>query len=136
MKVYCPIQNCKWETTFSTEGLDNHAIYAKAKAEINNHKRNSSKCERHYCACAQSYSTLKGLQNHLTHKRNNTDDHFELSYCSIVSTNNHRILNVETNEKHQNISISVIFANQNMLSMVPLLEPMHIIHLLMPFQNY
>ena len=34
MKVYCPIQNCKWETTFSTEGLDNHAIYAKAKAEI------------------------------------------------------------------------------------------------------
>ena len=102
MKVYCPMRGCKWEVDFSADGMDNDKIYAHAKAELLNHREKSNKCNRSVCSCSESYATRRGLNNHLRHHPND-DVHFELSYCSIVSTNNHVILNAETLEQNQNI---------------------------------
>ena len=75
MKVYCPISECTWETTFPTKGLDNHQIFAKGKSELNNHKRKSKHCNRCYCACSKSFTTQHGLDCHIRQNRNKTDEH-------------------------------------------------------------
>ena len=103
MKVYCPIAECTWETTFPTKGLDNHEIFARGKSELNNHKRKSKHCNRCYCACSNSFTTQHGLDLHIRKYRNNTVEHFELTYVSVISNNNHRILNVETHKDEENV---------------------------------
>ena len=97
MKVFCPVQDCKWEASFSADGMNHKEIYERAKAEISRHKRQSKSCNRSYCACSKSFTTTKGLERHLsTAARNDAVHHYELTYCSVVSNNNHKILNVDT----------------------------------------
>ena len=103
MKVYCPIAECKWETTFPTKGMENHEIFAKGKSELINHKRKSKHCNRCYCACSKSFTTQHALDQHIRKYRHNTVEHFELTYVSVISNNNHRILNVETHKDEENV---------------------------------
>jgi hypothetical protein len=103
MKVHCPIQNCKWEKDLIIDGLDTEQIYKKAKSEISQHRRTSKACDRHYCACREHYASSRGLSNHFK-KFSDSNVHFELSYCSVISNNNHIVLNVEPLESDRKIS--------------------------------
>ena len=118
MLVICPVDGCTWETEFSTDGLTTKDIYAKAKALSSRHKRNSKKCNLVYCACSKSFFNSRGLDSHLASKKHDQANHYELTYCSVVSNNNHRVLNVEshnTGEENDTINYSAFMDSRGVV---------------------
>ena len=77
-------------------------IFASAKALISHHHMTSKACMQHICSCSQPFPTQVHIDRHIVAtNRTAGADHFQLSYCSIISRDNHMILNVEPLEPNQ-----------------------------------
>ena len=115
MKVHCPIPGCKWSHGIDVQNKSEEEIYAQAKAWIAHHRRNTTACMQFICACREPFQYERGLNQHI-HKsrpriRGQVNEHFQLSYVSIITRDNHKVLNVDSVHQDQPLRNFAAFDN-------------------------
>ena len=116
MKVHCPIPGCLWNHDIVVKGNKEENIYAEARSLISHHRRTTKACMQHICSCSQPFKTQNAIDRHLLHNPivpGGVETHFQLSYASIITQDNHKILNVDTLNKNQKIRNFSAFRNAN-----------------------
>ena len=120
MKVHCPIPGCNWSRPLTVLNQTEEQIYGEAKSLISNHKRTSKGCFQFMCSCGDRFTKQFSLNRHMTSKSLSTvrgsaqQPHCQLSYVSIITRDNHKILNVDTlDDTDEPIRNFAAFGNPN-----------------------